>query len=99
MGTTVVYLGNRTAMELIPDPDGVAPPTRRQLPGKRCTAVTIPEGQPLLDTARDLTHPQGVWAAHSSGGTPAWVASTDAALAGVLAAHWGCELRDPDPEG
>ncbi|WP_066373940.1 hypothetical protein [Herbidospora mongoliensis] len=84
-----VWLGNRQA---------VHKDDRQALPGKRCTVVAIREDASLLDAATDITHPKGVWAAHSDAPAPAWVASTDPALAQLLADHYGCELRDPDPE-
>lgn len=93
---TVVYLGNRQAIETIDGGQGID--ARRQLFGKQCTTVKIPGGTKLLDAARDITHPQGVWAAHSNADAPAWVASDNAILANLLAAHWGCEVREPDPD-
>ncbi len=94
---TVVYLGNRQAIEVIEIPDsGIS--LRRPLRGKLCTKIVFPSGMKLMDAARDVTHPQGVWNAHSNAEAPAWVASTDPTLAHLLASHWGCEVRDPDPE-
>jgi hypothetical protein len=104
----VVYLGNRKAIEVVEDPDdlnaaaeGRAPNRiRRALPrGKRCTTISLAPGLPLLDAVTDITQAhRGVWQAHSDADTPAWVASTDPALAQFLAAHWKCELRDPEPD-
>lgn len=106
---TVVYLGNRDAIEVLADPDDdhetaaaeerAIRRIRQPLPaGKRCTTVVLAAGLPLLQAAHDITHPErGVWQAHSDADKPAWVASTDPALAQILAAHWGCELRDPEP--
>lgn len=106
----VVYLGNRDAIEVVADPDD-DPDTaaqeeralrqiRQPLPkAKRCTTVRIPAGARLMDAAYDITHPQrGVWQAHSDAETPAWVASTDPALGRLLADHYGCELREPNPD-
>lgn len=99
-----IYLGNRDAVELATDDDGDE--VRTSLPpGKRCTTITPPDGIPLAELFATVTHPgRGVWACHSVG-PPAWVAvSADdpafaSALASLLAAHYGCEVRDPDPEG
>jgi hypothetical protein len=96
---TIVYLGNRDAHELVEiDNRG----TRAFVPlpaGKRRTAVTMAPGLGLLEMAAELTDSnRGVWSAHSSAAAPAWVASTDEVLGQLLAAHWGCELRDPDPD-
>lgn len=101
---TVVYLGNRNAVEVVEDPtlDSEQPGhrIRRPLPkAKRCTTVTLAPGLGLMEAAYDLTHTtRGVWQAHSDAPTPAWVASTDPVLAQLLASHWGCELRDPEPD-
>lgn len=107
-GRVVVYLGNRKAIEVVDDPDdttaadeGRAPnKIRRAMPrGKRCTTISLAPGLTLLEAVNDITHAQrGVWQAHSDAAAPAWVASTDPALAQFLAQHWGCELREPDPD-
>jgi len=98
---TIVYLGNRDAVEIVDDPDHTGgdpvPKIRRPAPGKRCTTVIVAPGLSLMEALVDITHARGVWAAHSDG-VPAWVASTDPALAQVLAAHYRCELRDPQPD-
>lgn len=85
---TTVYLGNRDAHELI---DGVPRPLE---PGKRCTTVKLAPDLTPAEALNDLTGKQGVWQAHSSAPTPAWVACEDSALATLLAAYWQCELRD-----
>lgn len=104
---TIVYLGNRKAVEVLDDPDDIdtaaseerAPnKVRAKLPGKRCTTVVFPAGTTLMQAVNDLTTPNGVWAAHSDASAPAWVASNDPTLAKFLADHWGSELREPDPE-
>lgn len=105
---TIVYLGNRNAVEVIDDPDDGAiahaedravRKTRRPAPGKRCTTVQPPDGMALVDVLYDIVLPgRGIWAAHSDDPAPAWVASTDPALAQVLAAHYDCELRQPEPD-
>jgi hypothetical protein len=93
----VVYLGNHQAIEAAASEDGTV---RIPLPGKRCTTVSVAPGLTLMEAAHDITHPgQGVWQAHSDADAPAWVASTDPALGQLLAAHWNCELREPQPGG
>ncbi len=104
----IVYLGNRAAVESVEDPDDVDTAAaeeravnrvRTPLEGKRCTTVTLAPGLKIMDAAFEITHPsRGVWSAHSDADAPAWVASTDPALAQLLAAHYGCELRDPEPD-
>ena len=100
---TVVYLGNRKAIERVPVTDGSTNTVgvtheRKAIPGKRCTTVVLAPGTSLMEAAQAITSPQGVWAAHSDADAPAWVASTDPVLAGVLASHYGAELRDPEPQ-
>lgn len=104
----IVYLGNRQAIEIIDDPldvDDAAAESRAprklraQIEGKRCTAINLVPGLPLMDAAYEITHlSRGMWQAHSDATGPAWVASTNPQLAQLLAAHWGCELREPDPD-
>ncbi len=104
----IVYLGNRQAIEAVEDPDDVEAADREEravnrlrtpLPGKRCTTVILAPGIKIMDAAYEITHQsRGVWQAHSDAEGPAWVASTDPALAQLLAAHYGCELREPEPE-
>lgn len=103
----IVYLGNRAAVQAEPetDPEVIAahdgdPPRRRTaMPlGKRCTTAQIPDGVSLVEALTTITSAHGVWANHSDADSPAWVASTDPALADVLASHYGCERRDPDPD-
>ena len=101
---TVVYLGNRNAVQSVEHPDHPGDPskaTREPLTGaprKNITAITLAPGLPLLEAAVQITHPvQGVWQAHSDDDRPAWVASTDSGLARVLSDHWGgIEIRTPD---
>lgn len=96
---TVVYLGNHKAIERIGEGDDVE---RRPIAGKRCTTVVLPEGITLMDAARDITAPQGVWAAHSDAEAPAWVAAEGpmaGALTALLAAQYpGVEIRDPETQ-
>jgi len=95
---TVVYLGNRKAIEVVDDPDNAGGKIRRPLPGKLRTKVVLPLGTKLMEAAQEITGGRGVWGAHSDADAPAWVASTDANLAQLLASHWGCELREPEDE-
>lgn len=91
----VVWLGNRKAVEVVTDPDGAHPDDtmRRAIPGKQCTRVQLAPGLTRVQAAHHITH---LWPSHSDADTPAWVASTDPALASLLADEWGCELRDPE---
>lgn len=101
MPARTVYLGNRQAVEArnIEDDDGkIVSQERRSLPGKHCTTANIPDGMPLVEALTNITHPSGVWGHHSDADAPAWVASDWPALAAALAEHWGCELRQPEPE-
>jgi hypothetical protein len=91
----VIYLGNHSPVEVTRDPDDTL--IRTALDGKLCTTVGIPDDWSTAETIQALTHPSGVWAWHSDADKPAWVASDDPALAQVLSALWGCELREPDP--
>lgn len=103
-----VYLGNRDAVEDIEDPadieaaarDNRAPNrVRRALPGKRCTTVTFPAGTRLVEAVYQITHPtNGVFAAHSNAEAPAWVAATNPVWAQLLAATYGCEVREVDTD-
>lgn len=93
---TLVYLGNRNAVQVLQDPESGAQ-TRSPLPGNLCTTVGVPADWPLMDAARAITDSSGVWQAHSDDDAPAWVAATDPALAQMLASHYGCELREPEP--
>jgi hypothetical protein len=104
----IVYLGNRAAIEAVEDPDDVEAAAdegravnriRTPVKGKRCTTVVLAPGTKLMDAAYEITHAtRGVWKAHSDADAPAWVASTDPALAQLLADHYGAELRDPEPD-
>lgn len=100
---TIVYLGNRNGIEVLPDPDKSDGSTIRQkiskTAKKRCTTVVLAPGTTLLEAAVQITDPaRGVWRSHSDDPAPAWVASTDPALAQLLAAQYGCEVRDPEPD-
>ncbi len=103
----ILYLGNRDAYNLenvaVLDDDGEPTVVERRVPvvGKlRCT-VEFPDGIDLREAFLTVTDPgQGVWVSQTNGDAPpAWVASDDDALATILAAHYGCEKRDPLPTG
>lgn len=105
VGEVFVYLGNRAAIELINGPDGPngepAQQTRRPIPGaprKNCTTVVLPQGTKLSEAFANIAGPRGLWQAHSDADAPAWVASTWPQLSTLLAAEWGCEIRDPEPD-
>ncbi len=93
-----IYLGNRAAIDNDPGPDQGA-----VLEGKFCTTVSPPVDATLADAFGDITLPNGIWARHSAA-PPAWVAvdsddaKAGAALADLLAAHFGCEIRTPAEE-
>ena len=90
---TVIYLGNRKAVQLTGDGERMA------VPGKQCTTVILRPDASVMEAAQEITHPQGVWTAHSDG-TPAWVAVSGPladTLGPLLAAHYKCELREPEP--
>lgn len=91
---TVVYLGNRKTISIQDE-------QRVPYPGKRCTTVRLRPDASLIEAVQEIAGPNGLWAAHSDG-PPAWVAGEGPlgpTLAGVLAAHFGCDIRDPEPEG
>lgn len=93
----LVYLGNRDAVQVTRDEEDRT--VRTVLPeGKRCTTVQAPEGATLGEVFTSITASGGVWDYHSDG-DPAWVASTSPTLAALLGEHYGCEVRDPDPDG
>lgn len=92
---TVVYLGNRKAVETV---NG----ERTPLTGKRCTTVIFPADITLMDALQAVTSPQGVWAAHSDDAAPAWVAAAGPLaepITTMLAAQYpGIEIREPEPQ-
>ncbi len=91
---TIVYLGNR-------QPYVYGPGERTAEAGKFCTTVKIPASHALMEAIHDIVGPSGIWATLSADAAPAWVAAQGplgAAIAGVLASHYRCELRDPEPE-
>jgi hypothetical protein len=60
------------------------------------TFVAIPEGQPLQVMVRTITHEDGVWPAHTTGGDPVWVESDTTELAQALSEHYGCPIGRPE---
>jgi hypothetical protein len=93
---TTLYLGNHQPVESRRNADDTT--VRVPLDGKRCTRVEFPAGTATAEAIATLTAPTGVWAAHSDSPNPAWLACTDPGLAAAMAAIWGCEVREPDPE-
>lgn len=81
-----IWLGNHQAIDAEGQP----------LDGKRCTVVQPAEGLTIPELIHDLTHEQGVWAAHSTTPAPAWVASDDGDLAQAISAVYGCPIREPE---
>lgn len=95
-----IWLGNHAAVEYVPtgeiDDRGEPVKVRTPVEGKHYTIVQPPDDNSVAEIITDLTHPNGVWAAHSDADAPAWVASTDPELTWVLAKLWGCEARVPE---
>lgn len=91
-----IYLGNRAAI----DNDHPGAPV---LEGNTRTLVAPPEDAKLAEAFTEITRPNGVWERHSTA-PPAWVAvdhedpGAADALASLLASHYGCEIREFDPE-
>jgi hypothetical protein len=56
------------------------------------TSVLFPDEVDLGEALISMTHPTGVWARQSPD-KPKWVASDNEALAMVLGAHFGVEVR------
>lgn len=96
---TVVYLGNRKAVTVMHTDDGVE---RQIYPGKRCTTVSIPADRTLMEAIHDICSPNGLWANMSEAPAPAWVAGSGPLaepLIPLLASHYQCEIREPEPDG
>lgn len=107
-GPVRVWLGNRAAIEVLEDADAAAKMTAKELAGngiprvrrpipvsKACSFYAVADGVRLLDAAREITG--AFWPNVSDAETPAWVASTNPALAAILAEHWGgIEIRQPE---
>lgn len=92
---TVVYLGNRKSISIINE-------ERVPYAGKRCTRVVIRPDATLLEAVQEITGPNGLWVNMSDAPAPAWVAAEGPmadGIAQVLAAHYRCEIREPEPEG
>jgi hypothetical protein len=94
-----IYLGNHAAIDNDPGPD-----QGTVMDGKHCTTVAPPQDASLADAFSEITRPNGVWSRHATA-PPAWVAvdadgdaDQASALATLLASHYGCDIRDPDPE-
>lgn len=92
---TTVYLGNHNATAVV---DGERVPD----PGKHCTTVKVPGERSLMEAVHDITGPNGLWRNLSTDPAPVWCAAQGPLaepLTQLLAAHYGCEIREPDPEG
>lgn len=88
---TVVYLGNRQAINRAEDTIDK---------GKFCTTVRFPPERGLLEAVNDIMGPAGIWAHMSAAPAPAWVAAEGPlaeAVTMLLAAHYRCEIREPEP--
>lgn len=88
---TVVYLGNRQAVNRSTDTVDE---------GKFCTTVSIPGERTLMEAVNDIAGPNGLWVNMSAAPSPAWVAASGPLaepMAQILAAHYRCEIREPDP--
>jgi hypothetical protein len=80
--------------------DAVHHATRQPIPGEQVTSGHIPDDWPLQDQFRTVTHQDGttagIWATHAADDArPAWVWSSSAELAELLAAHYGCPIAEP----
>lgn len=92
---TIVYLGNHNASTI---ENGQRVPDS----GKLCTTVSIPGDKPLMEAVNDIAGPNGLWASMSFDASPKWVAAEGPLaepLAQLLAAHYKCPIRKPNPGG
>lgn len=97
MTARTVYLGNHQAVEVLHVEDGdgkIVGETRTPVDGKLCHVFTVPAEMPFLEAVTNMI---GAWRYHSDG-QPMWVASTDPAIAAALSEHYGCPIREPEPE-
>lgn len=100
-----VLMGNVAPIEVVDDAAAENPnaKTRRPIALPDGAAETVTkvgfETATLGDAFTTITAPgRGIWHAHSDQ-PPAWVASDRAALAELLADHYGCEVRPMPVEG
>lgn len=109
-GQVRVWLGNRAAIEQIPDQAKIAkmsdaelavqgePLLRRPIPvAKACTFFRVRPDATMLDGVQEVVR---AWPHVSDAQAPAWVASTDDTYAQMISEHFGgIEIRDPeDPD-
>lgn len=106
-----VFLGNHKATDLLPvlddagnktfDGDGEIAKSRQPIDGKRrIEIISHPLRGDVSEIFADITAPGGIWKTHAQDGSkPAWVASDDPSIATLLAAFYGCEIREPLPAG
>jgi hypothetical protein len=88
-----LFLGNRDAFDVV---DG----EKTAFEGNFRTQIDFPEGISLVEAFTNVTAGDGVWANHSFGddSKPAWVACDDPNLANLIAAEYGCEVREIDED-
>jgi len=68
--------------------------------GKVRTLSRFPDGVDAAEAFITFTHPgDGIWVNHSDEPSPRWIAGYDEELVNALAAHYGCEVREPLPGG
>lgn len=92
----IAYLGVQRAYNDHPQHDDgtlKAVEDRDVIDADTYTHVDAPAHKSVLQVAHEITAPGGIWAAHSPDDAPTWVASDNAALAALLADHYGCDVR------
>lgn len=60
------------------------------------TLVVVPDTDTADEALRTITHPDGVWGAHSGDPAPAWVECDNDAFAHRLAAYYDVPVGRPD---
>lgn len=95
-----VWLGNHQPVDHILigiDANGYEHRARTPVGGKRYTLVVPPADTTADELMGEITG--GIWPHHSDADAPAWVACTDPGFGARLAAHYGCEQRNPEVGG
>lgn len=104
---TIIYLGNRNGIEVVPDPDKDDGTTIRKPietgPKKRCTKIVLAPDATLIEAITSITDTaRGVWQAHSDDPAPVWVAGSgplaETLVPFLSAQYGGIEVRDPEPD-
>lgn len=101
----VVYLGNHQTIDKIHVTDSEGQPVLDEtgahwkydvvdVPGKNRMEYAPPDDWTRAEIVADLT--KLVWPWHSVADKPAWVASTDSALAALLGGVFDCPVREVD---